>query len=92
MGLMGDRRMTKARVLTMAPGSHANASSDAKASVPDQSHGRCAVCGGRFRYYRGHQRFCSSRCRLLRWAARVIVAEYLAGRLPGLEAEIARLR
>ena len=84
--------MTKAIVLKTANGLRANASFDAKASAPSQNHGRCAICGGSFKYYRGHQHFCSSRCRLLRWAARVIVTEYLAGRLPGLEAEVARLR
>jgi len=84
--------MNKADNLKTASGLRANASLGAKASTPSQSHGRCAVCGGSFKYYRGHQRFCSSRCRLLRWAARVIVAEYLEGRLPGIEAEIARLR
>jgi len=84
--------MSKTDILKTASGLRANASREAKASAPDQVHGRCAVCGGSFKYYRGHQRFCSSRCRQLRWAARIIVTEYLAGRLPGLEAEIARLR
>jgi len=84
--------MIKADILKTANGLRANASFKAKSSTPSQSHGRCAVCGSSFKYYRGHQRFCSSRCRQLRWAARVIVTEYLAGRLPGLEAEVARLR
>jgi len=75
-----------------AAGLRANASFGAKIRVLGHSHGRCEVCGGRFKYYRGHQHFCSSRCRLLRWAARIIVTEYLEGRLPGLKAEIARLR
>jgi hypothetical protein len=84
--------MIKADILKTASGLRANASFEAKASTPSRSHGRCVVCGGSFKHYRGHQRFCSSRCRLLRWAARVIVTEYLAGRLPGLEAEVAKLR
>ena len=84
--------MSKVNVLKTANELRANASNDTNAWAPSQSHGRCVVCGGSFKYYRGHQRFCSSRCRLLRWAAKVIVTEYLAGRLPGLDAEIAKLR
>jgi len=84
--------MSKTDILKESGGLRANASSGANDVAPGRSDGRCIVCGANFRRYRGHQRFCSSRCRLLRWAARVIVAEYLEGQLPGLEAEIARLR
>jgi len=90
--LTQDLRMTNAGIIHKASRPRANASIDAKPPAPSQSHGWCAVCGASFEYYRNHQQFCSSRCRLLRWAARVIVSEYLAGRLPGLETEIARLR
>jgi hypothetical protein len=70
----------------------ANALSGPNTTLGDQSYRLCTVCGARFKYARGYHRFCSSRCRLLKWAARVIADEYLAGRLPGLALEIEKLR
>jgi hypothetical protein len=49
----------------------------------------CACCLGDIGT--GH-RFCSPRCRLLHWAAREMVKEYLAGRADGLRAIIEKLR
>jgi hypothetical protein len=84
--------MSNASVLKTATGPRDNALSGANATRAGQSYGRCEVCGTNFERVRSHQRFCSTRCRHLLWAARVIVTEYLAGRLPGLEAEVAKLR
>lgn len=84
--------MSEADNLRTAGISRANALARANAKGAGHSHGQCVVCGGSFDSVRGHQNFCSPRCRLLKWAARVIADEYLAGRLPGLDAEIARLR
>ena len=92
LALTGDSHVTAAYVLRTPRGLRANALSRANTTASGQGHGQCAVCGRIFLHNRGHQHFCSSRCRLLRWAARVIVAEYLAGRLPGLNDEIAKLR
>ena len=92
MYITGDDLVNNAIDPKTAHGSRANALINENASALAQNHGRCLVCGGGFIYYRGHQRFCSSRCRLLRWAARVIVKEYLAGQLPGLEDEVMKLR
>ena len=69
-----------------------NASGGAISIQLDQSHGRCQVCGRRFEAYRVHQLYCSARCRLMAWACRELIREYRAGRLPGLEAEIVKLR
>jgi hypothetical protein len=79
--------MTKARV---NPG--VDASSGATLARPGQKHGRCRVCGRRLKLYRVYQIYCSPRCRLMAWACRQLISDYEAGRLPGLEAEIARLR
>ena len=69
-----------------------NASGEAISSLPGQSHGRCRVCGRRLEAYRVHQIYCSPRRRLMAWAFRQLVRDFKAGRLPGPEAEIARLR
>jgi predicted nucleic acid-binding Zn ribbon protein len=69
-----------------------NASGEAISSLPGQSHGRCRVCGRRLKAYRVYQVYCSPRCRLMAWACRQLVRDFKAGRLPGLEAEITRLR
>jgi hypothetical protein len=53
--------------------------------------GRCGTCLKPLLPGTG-KKFCSSRCRLMAWACRQIVRDYEAGRLPGLEDEIARLK
>jgi hypothetical protein len=69
-----------------------NASGRATTALLGQGHGRCRVCGKRLKAYRVYQIYCSPRCRLMAWACRQLISDYEAGRLPGLEAEIARLR
>jgi hypothetical protein len=69
-----------------------NASGAATSPRAGQDHGRCRVCGRRFEAYRAHQVYCSPRCRLMAWTCRQLVREYKAGRIPGLETEISRLR
>lgn len=53
--------------------------------------GRCGTCLKPLLPGTG-KKFCCSRCRLMAWACRQIVRDYEAGRLPGLEDEIARLK
>jgi hypothetical protein len=52
----------------------------------------CLCCSKKFRVTRPTQRFCSSRCRLLFWAAREIVREYEAGNAAGLREMLERLK
>jgi len=44
----------------------------------------CLCCYKSFSLFRTKQKFCSSRCRLLYWAAGEIVKEYKAGSASGL--------
>jgi hypothetical protein len=52
----------------------------------------CLCCTKGFRLIRPKQRFCSSRCRLLYWAAGQIVREYSAGKASGLRDILERLK
>ena len=52
----------------------------------------CLCCAKGFRVIRPKQRFCSSRCRLLYWAAGQILREYSAGKASGLRVILERLR
>ena len=52
----------------------------------------CLCCAKGYRVIRPKQRFCSSRCRLLFWAAREIVREYEAGNVAGLREMLERLK
>ena len=52
----------------------------------------CLCCSKKFRVTRPTQRFCSSRCRLLFWAAGEIVREYEAGNAAGLREMLERLK
>ena len=52
----------------------------------------CLCCTKGFRAIRTKQRFCSSRCRLLYWAAGEILREYSAGNASGLRDILERLR
>jgi len=61
---------------------------EAISGVPDKV---CETCGNRFRAGRGHQRFCSSRCRLLSWAVTELEAAMDEGRAKGLRGRILRL-
>ena len=52
----------------------------------------CLCCAKDFRVIRTKQKFCSSRCRLLYWAAGQILREYSAGKASGLRVILERLR
>lgn len=52
----------------------------------------CLCCDKGFRVLRSNQRFCSSRCGLLYWAAGQIVREYSEGKASGLRDMLERLR
>jgi endogenous inhibitor of DNA gyrase (YacG/DUF329 family) len=57
----------------------------------DRIRRACSCCGKEFCVIRPKQRFCSSRCRLLYWAAGEIVKEYRAGNAQGLRKIIGNL-
>jgi endogenous inhibitor of DNA gyrase (YacG/DUF329 family) len=67
-----------------------SARSEAKAAPISKKP--CLSCGQNIRLIRPKQRFCSSRCRLLYWAAGEIVKEYVAGNASGLQDIIDRLK
>lgn len=52
----------------------------------------CLCCVKGFCVIRTKQRFCSSRCRLLYWAAGQILREYSAGKASGLRDILERLK
>jgi len=52
----------------------------------------CLCCAKGYRVIRPKQRFCSSRCRLLYWAAGQVVREYSAGKASGLRDMLERLK
>ena len=52
----------------------------------------CRLCLKTFKPKSRLNRFCSTRCRLLFWAAGEIVREYLAGEAPGIRDVIERLK
>ena len=53
--------------------------------------GTCDVCLKRYKAYRGSQRFCSSRCRLLNWAVEALAAALKEGKAEGLRESINKL-
>jgi len=74
-----------------------NARRDTTEGVPRSEAARlgkkaCPCCAKEFQALHPRQTFCSNRCRLLHWAASKIVAEYLAGNVPGLEGILKKLR
>ena len=52
----------------------------------------CLCCAKGFRIIRTKQKFCSSRCRLLYWAASQVLREYSAGKASGLRDILERLK
>lgn len=52
----------------------------------------CLCCSATFQAKAKGQRFCSSRCRLLYWAASEIVKEYQAGNANGLRSILEDLK
>ena len=68
-----------------------NASGREFSHLPGQSHGRCRVCRRRFELYRGYQRFCSSRCRLMAWSVRELNKRLSEGTIEGLRNRLKKL-
>jgi hypothetical protein len=66
-----------------------------KAKAPQNSvNAKCSTCEGQFRTrrrVRTEKSYCSSRCRLLYWAAHVLLEAYREGRADGLRETIRKL-
>jgi endogenous inhibitor of DNA gyrase (YacG/DUF329 family) len=58
---------------------------------PNRTPTTCTVCGGPVRQTRQKKEICSSRCRLLKWAAHTLLEAYRAGQADGLKAIVHEL-